>query len=105
MEMGKGSKRKVSENLCTHTHTHSHTLILTFTLIHTDTFYNSGPEENRKYHLTMIFLLQPEREPSTFLKKVKVNVFGNCLTQGPNGRWISHYFISPSGTETSDLLI
>lgn len=81
----KGSEgRKVSENVCTHIHTLTYTH--THTLSYTQILSNSGPEENKKYHLTLIFLLQPERELSTFLRKVKVNVFGNCLTQGPNGR-------------------
>ena len=107
----KGSKkRKVSENLCARAHAcaraHTHTYIRSYSHTHsyTQIFSDSGLEENRKYHLTLIFLLQPDRKLSTFLRKIKVNVFGNCLTQGPNSRWISHYFIGPGGNETSDLL-
>ena len=101
-DVGKEARKGKCLKTCACTHTHSHTLMHTYS--YTQILSNSGPEENRKYHLTLIFLLQPVRELSTFLSKVKVSVFGNCLTQGPNGRWISHYFISPGGNETSDLL-
>ena len=103
-EARKGKCLKTCACMRVHTHTHTYIRSNSHTHSYTQILSNSGLEENRKYHLTLIFLLQPDRKLSTFLRKIKVNVFGNCLTQGPNSRWISHYFIGPGGNETSDLL-